>query len=150
VIFTKNHITLGIQNGLLGDLRSIQWDEAGYGGVKTPEAEELVQLSPQLITELQLAYSITLHKAQGSQFPVVIVALDCSGLIDRSWLYTAITRAEVEVHIVGTKAKFIKAVTGGNKGHRRQTYLQELLHKALCRVECKKMVRWAVKSTHAA
>ncbi|WP_064602808.1 AAA family ATPase [Photobacterium sp. J15] len=131
VIFTKNHIKLGIQNGLLGELSSIQWDEAGYGVVNPPELEERISLSPQLITELQLAYSITLHKAQGSQFPVVIVAMDNSGLIDRSWLYTAITRAEVEVHIVGTKAKFIQAVTGGNKGHRRQTYLQELIHKSL-------------------
>lgn len=150
VIFTKNHIKLGIQNGLLGDLSSIQWDEAGYGGVKTFEAEELIPLSPQLITELQLAYSITLHKAQGSQFPVVIVALDNSGLIDRSWLYTAITRAEVEVHVVGTKTKFIQAVTGGNKGHRRQTYLQELIYKALRRIKRKKMVRRTVKRTHAA
>lgn len=150
VIFTKNHIKLGIQNGLLGGLSSIQWDDAGYGGVKTLEAEELIPLSPQLITELQLAYSITLHKAQGSQFPVVIVALDNSSLIDRSWLYTAITRAEVEVHIVGTKAKFIQAVTGGNKGHRRQTYLQELIHRSLKRIKRKKMVRQTVKRIHAA
>lgn len=133
VIFTKNHNSLGIQNGLMGDLSSIQWDETNnhYGGVNTPVSGNLIPINPNLIAEIQLAYSITLHKAQGSQFPVVIVALNKSPLIDRSWLYTAITRAEVEVHIVGTKAKFIAAIKGGNKGHKRQTYLQELLHKSL-------------------
>ncbi|WP_454440807.1 AAA family ATPase [Vibrio bathopelagicus] len=136
VIFTKNHIKLGIQNGLLGDLSSIQWDEGGnYGGVKTPEVEELIPLSPQLIVELQLAYAITLHKAQGSQFPVIIIALNKSPLMDRSWVYTAITRAEMEVHIVGTKSTFFSAIKGGNKGHKRQTYLRELLHKALATAE---------------
>lgn len=136
VIFTKNHIKRGIQNGLLGDLSSIDWDEEGnYGGVNTLEVEELIPLSPQLIVELQLAYAITLHKAQGSQFPVIIIALNKSPLIDRSWVYTAITRAEVEVHIVGTKGTFFSAIKGGNKGHKRQTYLQELLHKALANAE---------------
>lgn len=132
VIFTKNHIGHGIQNGLLGHLNSIQWDEKGnYGGVKIFEVEELIPLNPQLITELQLAYSITLHKAQGSQFPVVIVALNNSPLIDRSWVYTAITRAEAEVHIVGSKETFFKAIRSGNNGHKRQTYLKELLLRSL-------------------
>tara|TARA_Y100000588_G_C14251792_1_gene923744 strand:+ start:689 stop:2920 length:2232 start_codon:yes stop_codon:yes gene_type:complete len=134
VIFTKNHIKLGIQNGLLGYLTSIDWAEGGnYGGVKVAEVDELIPLYPQLIVELQLAYAITLHKAQGSQFPVIIIALNNSPLIDRSWIYTAITRAEVEVHIVGTKSTFLSAIKAGNKGHKRQTYLQELLNEALAR-----------------
>lgn len=134
VIFTKNHTKIGIQNGLLGHLTSIYWSDTGiFGEVKVLEQEEVIPLSSTLITELQLAYSITLHKAQGSQFPVVIAALNQSTLIDRSWLYTAITRAEVEIHIVGTKAKFIEAIRSGNNGHKRQTYLKEQLHKLLLR-----------------
>ena len=50
---------------------------------------------------MELGYAITLHKAQGSQFPRVIIALQKGRIVDRAWLYTAITRAGKEIHIVG-------------------------------------------------
>ncbi|MCG9578178.1 ATP-binding domain-containing protein [Vibrio tubiashii] len=45
---------------------------------------------------MELGYAITLHKAQGSQFPRIIIALQNGRIVDRAWLYTAITRAEVK------------------------------------------------------
>ena len=53
--------------------------------------------------ELQLAYAGTVHKSQGSQYPVVIMPVSCSAysLLQRNLLYTAITRAEKLFILVG-------------------------------------------------
>ncbi|MFS1998815.1 AAA family ATPase [Vibrio breoganii] len=133
VLFTRNHATKRIQNGLLGELSTVEWSGEHYGCVQTQEYDEPIELIPELIIEMTLAYSITLHKAQGSQFPIVIIALNNSRMIDRSWVYTAITRSEQEVHIVGTKAKYKQAIEGGHRGHERQTSLQNTLASAMRR-----------------
>ncbi|MCQ6453604.1 helicase C-terminal domain-containing protein, partial [Vibrio parahaemolyticus] len=46
---------------------------------------------------MELGYSITLHKAQGSQFQRIIIALQKGRIVDLDWLYTEITRAESEI-----------------------------------------------------
>jgi len=74
-----------------------------------------------------LGYAMTLHKTQGSQVPRVIIALSTSQLIDQSWIYTAITRSESEVHIVGARSTFEAAVVRDSAHHLRKTYLRELL-----------------------
>ena len=53
----------------------------------------------------------TLHKTQGSQFPRIIIALQKGMIVDRAWLYTAITRAEREIHIIGTQQDFNEITT---------------------------------------
>jgi exodeoxyribonuclease V alpha subunit len=70
---------------------------------------------------------MTVHKAQGSQFPRVIVALSRGLNVDRAWLYTSITRAEHEIHIVGPIAKFIYAIQNVSNASKRQTNLVNLL-----------------------
>jgi exodeoxyribonuclease V alpha subunit len=78
------------------------------------------------------AYCITVHKSQGGQYPCVVLALlpEHGRLLYRSLLYTAITRAEHKLVIVGDKAAFAKAVrtTVSNK---RQTLLMERLQDKL-------------------
>ena len=59
----------------------------------------------------------------------VIVALSGGSNVDRAWLYTAITRAEANIHIVGPRAKLIQAIKGVSNVSQRQTYLQQLLKK---------------------
>jgi exodeoxyribonuclease V alpha subunit len=57
------------------------------------------------VVDLELAYAITCHKSQGSEWPVVVVALEGSrravGICDRHWLYTAISRAKQLCILVG-------------------------------------------------
>ena len=131
VLFTQNNYDVGVQNGSLGKLISVEQNGGELGIVQMDDFEdkedEFVSLNQTLLFTLKAGYAITLHKAQGSQFPRVIVALSGGSNLDRAWLYTAITRAEVEIHIVGPKGKLISAIKNQSNANKRQTYLQNLL-----------------------
>lgn len=127
VLFTQNNYDAGVQNGSLGRLISVQQSDKHFGIVKLDDRGEEIELTKALLDSLELGYAVTLHKAQGSQFPRVIVALSDSSMIDRAWLYTAITRAEVELHLVGTKQKMHHAIRSLSAHHTRQTHLAQLL-----------------------
>jgi exodeoxyribonuclease V alpha subunit len=63
----------------------------------------IVDYEPGELDELQLAYALTIHKSQGSEFPCVVIPLSTQHyvLLERSLLYTAITRAKRLVVLVG-------------------------------------------------
>ncbi|MFQ2613122.1 hypothetical protein ACK3ZS_20330, partial [Aeromonas caviae] len=63
------------------------------------------------------------------QFPRIIIALQKGRIVDRAWLYTAITRAEHEVHIVGSTAEFAAITKAPSNAHNRNSYLRDLLKK---------------------
>ena len=126
VIFTVNDYEAGVQNGTLGRLTSIDQMDGSYGFVETTNGKR-ISITQSLLESLRPAWAISLHKAQGSQFKRVIVALSGSGMIDRNWLYTAITRCESELHIVGSAERFKKAIERESPSSKRQTYLKELL-----------------------
>ncbi len=77
------------------------------------------------LDEIELAYAITVHKSQGSEFPVVIMPMSWFApvLATRSLLYTAVTRAKEEVIIVGSQ-KYINAMTDNNQSKRRNSGLR--------------------------
>ena len=76
---------------------------------------------------MELGYATTFHKAQGSQFPRVIIALQKGKIVDRAWLYTAITRAEFEIHIVGSSKEMKLITESGSNSSRRKSFLINLL-----------------------
>ena len=86
-----------------------------------------MEIKGDLLDALELGYAMTLHKAQGSQFPRVIVLLKEGKVLDRSWLYTALTRAETEVHIIGDPAVFKKVTEAPPKAFKRKTLLTGLI-----------------------
>jgi len=126
VIFTKNNIDAGIQNGSLGTLVSLA-NEQHFGEVKFDDSDEVVQLTQTLLESIKPAYAMSLHKAQGSQFKRVIVPINSSTMIDRNWLYTSITRAEEEVHLVGPKAFLEAAIERKGATMKRKTALTKML-----------------------
>jgi len=78
------------------------------------------------LTDLALAYAITIHKSQGSEYPVVVVPL-LKGhymMLQRNLLYTAITRGKRQVYIVGEPAAYQMAVRN-SEAKRRVTDLRE-------------------------
>lgn len=130
ILFTKNNYNIGIQNGSLGILTSTEGktdgEEPSYGTV-TLDTGEAIAITEEVLDSMELGYAITLHKAQGSQFPRIIVALQKGRITDRAWLYTAITRAETEVHIVGAARDFANITRTISNASRRNSYLEYLL-----------------------
>mgnify|MGYP005990059705 CR=1 FL=1 len=126
VLFTQNHYDKEIQNGSLGILTAINSTGFSYGEV-TLDTGKKVQVTRSVLDCMELGYAITLHKSQGSQFPRVIIALQNGKITDRAWLYTAITRAESEIHIVGSSSDFKKITEEVSHSHRRNSYLLNLL-----------------------
>ena len=106
-IVTKTGLTMktgtGIFNGDCGVIREIN----NYAGTVTVEFDEgkMVEYSNSTLDELDLAYAITIHKSQGSEYPAVIIPLLNAPrpLLNRNLLYTAVTRARKCVAIVGSE-----------------------------------------------
>ena len=128
ILLTKNHYDKGIQNGSLGTLTSVESSGENYGEV-TLDTGDKVEVTQSVLDCMELGYAITLHKAQGSQFPRIIIALQKGKIVDRAWLYTAITRAESEIHIVGSTEDFRAVTSQPSNSHKRNSYLVELLNK---------------------
>ena len=75
--------------------------------------------------KIRLAYAMSIHKSQGSEFPVVILPITKSShrMLQRNLVYTAITRAKSKLILLGEKVAFDYAVK--NTGTARKTYLRE-------------------------
>ena len=75
--------------------------------------------------KIRLAYAMSIHKSQGSEFPVVILPITRSShrMLQRNLVYTAITRAKSKLILLGEKAAFDYAAK--NTGTARKTYLVE-------------------------
>ena len=97
---------LGVFNGDLGILRSI--DETLKQVTVVFEENRYVVYEYAWLSELELAYAVTIHKSQGSEYPAIVLPL-LSGpamLMNRNLLYTAVTRAKRCVAVVGSDAAF--------------------------------------------
>jgi len=140
VIHTRNNYALGVFNGDTGvvveppsnsdllESRFYKNLDHAILWVEYPDKEDPIPYSSAYITQLRLAYAITIHKSQGSQYPAVIIVMHEAHyiMLARNLLYTAITRAERLAHVVGTrKAVFIAAKN--NKVSKRSTLLKERL-----------------------
>jgi exodeoxyribonuclease V alpha subunit len=100
VIQTVNDYNLGVMNGHQGTVLDI-----GKEGISVDfdgEGPKVIEQEKQ--GSLQLAYALTAHKAQGSEFPCVVVLCHKSHFFaDRNWLYTAVTRAAKHVIVLGDR-----------------------------------------------
>ena len=99
---------LGVFNGDVGIVKEIN----EFAEIMTVEFEEgkLVEYSFKILDELELAYAITIHKSQGSEYPAVVIPL-LNGprmLMNRNLLYTAVTRARKCVTLVGDENTFLE------------------------------------------
>ena len=101
---------MGIFNGDMGIVKKINT----YAETVTVEFDEgrIVEYPFKMLEELELAYAITIHKSQGSEYPAVVIPL-LSGprmLMNRNLLYTAVTRARKCVTLVGNEKTFYEMV----------------------------------------
>jgi exodeoxyribonuclease V alpha subunit len=142
LLYTRNDWDRNLQNGLLGrlveafpeprrvnvtegDVEAIGWVE--WEGRRTPLLESDVEW-------LEHGYAISIHKSQGSQFKRVIVPITRGRLLDRTLVYTAVTRAQHQVILVGDIAAIRQAVTAPPAAHLRRIALSTMLERALHQV----------------
>ncbi|WPC68320.1 AAA family ATPase [Rhodoferax ferrireducens] len=132
VICLRNDWEIDLQNGSLGVLVSVEPpapDKAPgscVGRILWDDGRTL-DLTTDLLAYLELAYAITIHKAQGSGFARVIIPVRPSKLLDRTLLYTAVTRAEQQVILVGDVQAAKAAVMAPRHSDRRHVALGTLL-----------------------
>jgi exodeoxyribonuclease V alpha subunit len=113
----------------VGWIRNINREQASVGVEFLEEAGPLlVNYEFHELDELVLAYAITVHKSQGSEYPVVIIPLfkEHRMLLQRNLLYTAITRAKRFCVLVGQPYALALAVQN-NRVAARNTALAERL-----------------------
>ncbi len=115
----------GIFNGDIGILKKINY----AAGTMTIEFDDRTADYPtDNLSELELAYAVTVHKSQGSEYPAVILPL--SGvqplLLYRNLLYTAVTRAKKMLVIVGNEEIIFRMVQN-NRQNKRYSALKEFL-----------------------
>jgi exodeoxyribonuclease V alpha subunit len=154
VMCTKNDYDRGVRNGDTGVIESMVMERDKRGEPKpitfvrldpdettsreilaaqragiTPPLTPLVAYSfKQSREELTLAYAMTIHKSQGSQYPwcIVVVHSTHTRMLTRRLLYTALTRASEGVVVVGNREGFERAVNNAQETP-RNTYLVQRL-----------------------
>mgnify|MGYP004453248187 FL=1 len=109
---------LGVFNGDMGIVREIN----SFSETLTVEYEErrMVEYPFKELDQLDLAYAITIHKSQGSEYPAVIIPLLTGPrmLMNRNLLYTAVTRARKCVTLVGDEKAFYNMEANVNEQKR--------------------------------
>lgn len=123
VLQTRNNYTLDIFNGDIGVVLA-----RGGGGARVRFGDRDVDLEVEDLHDIEPAWAMTIHKAQGSELPAVVVGLDDSHhvLLERNLLYTALTRARRVAVVVATPSALRRAVEN-SAPRRRATLLGALL-----------------------
>jgi len=125
VLQLRNNYDKDVFNGDIGRIESIDLEE---GEIRVDFEGRSVTYEFSDVDELTLAYAMSVHKSQGSEYPVVVLPLLTQHymLLQRNLLYTAITRAKKMVVIVGTRKAIAMAVKN-DKITARWTALTERL-----------------------
>lgn len=129
VMQTRNNYSKAVFNGDIGYIRYIN---DGQVSVCFPDIDAVYERSE--LDELHLAYAMSVHKSQGSEYPIVIMPLTAGHhiMLQRNLLYTAITRAKERVILLGTRAALNTAL-GNDRTRRRYSLLAERLRgEGLC------------------
>jgi exodeoxyribonuclease V alpha subunit len=109
VMQLRNNYDKSVFNGDLGQVAAI---DAEDGGIKVDFFDRLVAYEADELDDIGLAYAISVHKSQGSEYPAVVIPLHTSHylLLHRSILYTAVTRGKKLVVLVGSKRALAMAI----------------------------------------
>ncbi|MBQ6943177.1 MAG: ATP-dependent RecD-like DNA helicase [Ruminococcus sp.] len=119
----------GIFNGDIGNIVKISKNE---GRIVIDFEGRIAEYTSEMLEQLELAYAITVHKSQGSEFNVVILPLlgGFEKLYYRNLLYTAVTRAKKMLIIVGSK-NVVERMVANNRRTLRYSCLKDMIDKEL-------------------
>jgi exodeoxyribonuclease V alpha subunit len=128
IIQSGNNYDEGVFNGTLGIIDRIDTSRKtmiiNFIGVGE------VEYNQEKLSQIDMAYALTIHKTQGSAFENVIIGLDYSAyvMLSRQLVYTAITRAS-KLCILSCENKALRHAIKTNKSSKRNTFLKEMLAK---------------------
>lgn len=130
ILVTANHYEEGvdIRNGDLAILVRVVDEPDGSGVLGVMEIDGTpIFLTRNLLESLDLGYAVTIHKAQGSQWECCFIALpgDALRMIDQTLIYTAVTRAQNQLVLLGDKRVIEQGVERGSIALSRRTGLRE-------------------------
>lgn len=129
VMQIRNNYDKDVYNGDLGRVTAVSVDDGTVTvSFPGPAGEALIEYSASDLDEVVLAYAVSVHKAQGSEFPCVVMPVVTRHfmLLQRNLLYTAITRARQLCVLVGSK-KALAIAAATDRGDRRNTALADRL-----------------------
>ncbi len=127
VIQVRNNYEKDVFNGDIGVVRSVSTEE---GGIRVAFDARLVDYTRSALDEVVHAYAITVHKSQGSEYPAVVIPLHTQHypMLQRNLVYTALTRAQRLVVLVGTK-KALGIAVGNARVRQRWSGLPERIRR---------------------
>jgi exodeoxyribonuclease V alpha subunit len=125
---TKNNYDKEVFNGDVGFITEI---DANDKTITVDYDDNVIVYDKTDMDELVLAYVSTIHKSQGSEYPIVIIPITRrhSKMLQRNLIYTGITRSK-EICILVGEPEMINYAIGNTKYSVRNTYLKELLFNA--------------------
>jgi exodeoxyribonuclease V alpha subunit len=128
VIQTRNNYDLGVFNGDIGRITDMDTSEMTMEVMFSGGDSKTVLFEKEDLSELSLAYSITIHKSQGSEFPVVIIPVmgQHFNMLFRNLIYTGLTRAKKLAIFVGSRKALSMAIRQIDN-RKRQTALTQLI-----------------------
>ena len=127
VIFSRNNYKTGYCNGDEGVIIDILDDNRG---LLVKIDDDTIAIEGDDLLDIDVAYSITTHKSQGSECEtaIVVVPAEPKGMLDRSMIYVAITRAKKNVIVISENDAFITAIKSDKKSIRK-TSLKTLIER---------------------
>jgi len=134
VMVTRNDYKLDVRNGDLGVIVEVFPEAEPDGSVGTVRMDsELMPITLALLDKLDLAYAVTVHKSQGSQWDQVIFVVppDHGSFVDRSLVYTGVTRPTKRLIVMAPRNGLTKAVGSKGQVERRKTVLGSLIRQEL-------------------
>lgn len=129
ILQTKN--TAIISNGDMGTIQNFFVDQEGESKAKLLFSDQRVVIyGAEQMEDIELAYATTVHKSQGSEYPVVILPWikGFYTMLKRAILYTAVTRAKAKVILVGERAALYQAIHTDDSG-KRNTRLSDRIQR---------------------
>ncbi len=129
IIQNRNNYDLNIYNGDIGTIESIDYDNST---LQIRFDSETVEMTRSDLLDVSLGYAISVHKSQGSEYPIVIIPLVKGHfmMLQRNLLYTALTRGKKKIFIVGDPVAYFMAVKNADPA-KRFTDLKEKLLEAV-------------------